>query len=92
VADGVVVQGGGDDAFLAMSEARLMEGLVTIAGTHPMLTVREVATALGMSEPWVRKGCADGTIPAIRVGQQGAWRIARAWVERVLDGSPVTIE
>lgn len=51
-----------------------------------MLTAREVATELEMSEAWVRKGCQDGSIPAIRVGQKGAWRIARAWVERVLSG------
>lgn len=52
----------------------------------PMLTVREVATAFGMSEAWARKGCRDGSIPAIRVGRKGSWRIARAWVERVLEG------
>lgn len=36
------------------------------------LTVRQMAADLQVSEPVVRRLCADGTIPAYRVGKQ--WR------------------
>lgn len=34
-----------------------------------LLTFREAAERLGMSERWVWERCADGTIPVVRLGR-----------------------
>lgn len=51
----------------------------------PMLTTAEVAEHLGgdTTDAWVRERCADGTIPAHKIGR--SWRIKQveldAWIE-----------
>lgn len=51
---------------------------------NPMLTTADVAELLAVTEAWVRERCAEGEIPAHKIGRH--WRIdegeLKAWLDR----------
>lgn len=51
-------------------------------GNDRLLSVREVASWLGMSTPWIYKECEKGALPFLRLGQ--AIRFDRKEIERYL--------
>ena len=52
-----------------------------MSSTRKLLSVTEAATILGRNPGVVRQWCADGTLPAVRVGR--GWVIAAADLEAV---------
>ena len=61
----------------------------TVAPQRPLLTVREAAERLAVSEKTIRRRIAEGAIPAVRVGtaKGQALRIDPAELEAWLYGS-----
>ncbi len=50
---------------------------------HPLMTVREAAQALRVSEMTVRRAIHDRAMPAVVVGR--AYRVPRTFITRLLD-------
>ena len=50
-----------------------------------LLTVKEVATALRLTDARVRQLARDGRLPAVRIGERGDYRFHLEDVERLLE-------
>lgn len=68
-----------------MSRKFFQEGKMKDMEFRPkrLVSIREAATLLGLSDRWVYNKIADGSIPIIKLG--GATRIALADLEKVVD-------
>ena len=49
---------------------------------NEMLTTMEVAELLRVSEQTVRRWCADGTLPALKLGRR--WRVSRGRLDELI--------
>lgn len=52
-----------------------------------LLTTAEVARILRLSQAHIRELAANGTLPAARLGPRGDFRIARAALQRFIEGA-----
>ena len=50
----------------------------------PLLTVRQVATELQVSEETVRRWIASKRLPAVKVTRRSGWRIRRSDLDKLL--------
>ncbi len=46
-----------------------------IGETKRFVTIKEACAMTGLSMGFIRKGCRNGTIPCIRIGERGDYRI-----------------
>lgn len=57
---------------------------------HPLMTVAEAARALRVSQMTIRRAIHEGTFEAVQIGR--AYRVPRAYVTGLIDGTSATAE